>query len=300
TFSIEARFGFNKTTRGLWVLDSFKALAVGLVIGVPLLMLLLWLVNEAGRYWWLWAWASMMLFQWVMLVIYPTIIAPIFNKFTPMPESETKSAILALLSRCGFTSNGLFVMDGSKRTSHGNAYFTGLGNAKRIVFFDTLLNRLKQDELLAVLAHELGHFKNNHIKKRMIFSAIGSLIVFALLAALMNAPWFYEGLGFSPDETDSAMTRPATALVLFMLALPVFSFFLTPIASWYSRRHEFEADHYGASQTSKDALIRALVCLYEDNAATVTPDALYSMFYDSHPSAPLRIAHLSSLNPATP
>lgn len=295
TFNIETRFGFNRTTKGLWALDLIKSTVVGLIIGVPLLALLIWLMQAAGTYWWVWAWAVWMAFQLIMLVLYPTVIAPIFNKFKPLPEGETRTRIETLLQRCGFTTSGLFVMDGSRRSGHGNAYFTGMGKAKRVVFYDTLLERLNDDEIEAVLAHELGHFKRHHIKKRIVFSAILSLFILALLAWLMKQPWFFSGLGIPVAALPEAMMRPGVALSLFLLVLPTFTFLLTPLSSAYSRRHEFEADAFAAAQAPAEALISALVRLYEDDASTLTPDPLHSSFYDSHPPAAVRIAHLQQL-----
>lgn len=295
TFGIEARFGFNRTSRTLWLVDLVKSTLLSLLIGIPLIALLLWLMRAAGTLWWLWAWFVFMGVQLLMLVIYPTLIAPLFNKFEPLPEGSTRTRIEALLARCGFTASGLFVMDGSRRSGHGNAYFTGLGRAKRIVFFDTLFNRLNEDEIEAVLAHELGHFRRHHIKKRIAFSALLSLAFLALLAWLLQQPWFFNGLGIPSDQVATAMTRPGVALSLFMLVLPVFMFLFTPLGAAYSRRHEFEADAYAATHASATALEQALVRLYEDNAATLTPDPIHSAFYDSHPPAALRIAHLRSL-----
>jgi len=234
------------------------------------------------------AWIAWIAFQFLVLALYPTVIAPIFNKFSPLPEGAARSAIEALLARCGFASKGLFVMDGSRRSSHGNAFFTGFGRAKRIVFFDTLLARLAPDEVEAVLAHELGHFRLRHVMKRMAWSAALSLALLALLAFLVAAPWFYEGLG-----VPASPGRPGVALVLFFLALPVFTFLLGPLATLYSRRHEYEADAFAARHASAASLVHALVKLYEDNAATLTPDPLYSAVYDSHPPAALRIARLT-------
>ncbi len=298
TFGIETRFGFNRTSRALWGADLVKSTLLSLLIGIPLLALLLWLMRVAGTLWWLWAWLVFMTFLLLMLVIYPTLIAPLFNKFEPLPAGPARTRIEALLARCGFTANGLFVMDGSRRSGHGNAYFTGLGRAKRVVFFDTLFNRLNEDEIEAVLAHELGHFRRHHIKKRIAFSALLSLAFLALLAWLLQQPWFFSGLGIPSGEIPAAMTRPGVALSLFMLVLPVFTFLFTPLGAAYSRRHEFEADAYAAAHSSAAALEQALVRLYEDNAATLTPDPVHSAFYDSHPPAMLRIAHLRTLRHA--
>ena len=295
TFRIEERFGFNRMTLGLWLTDLGKGLAVALVLGLPLLLLVLWLMRAAGTYWWLWAWGAWMAFQLLVLVLYPTLIAPLFNKFTPMGESAARERVLALLARCGFTSAGLFVMDGSKRSGHGNAYFTGFGKAKRIVFFDTLLLRLAPEEVEAVLAHELGHYKLRHVAKRVVWSAVLSLAILALLAWLAGASWFYAGLGIPAALVPVAEARPGVALELFLLALPVFTFLLEPLSAQYSRRHEFEADAFATRHASATALAMALVKLYEDNAATLTPDPVHSAFYDSHPPAAVRIARIESL-----
>jgi STE24 endopeptidase len=289
TFGIEAKFGFNRTTRALWLADLAKGVAVAAILGIPLAALVLWLMRAAGSAWWLWAWAAWIAFQFLVLALYPTVIAPLFNKFSPMPEGAARSAIEALLARCGFTSKGLYVMDGSRRSSHGNAFFTGFGRAKRIVIFDTLLARLAPDEVEAVLAHELGHFRLRHVVKRIAWTAAASLALLALLAWLVQAPWFYEGLG-----VPAAPDRPGVALVLFFVALPVFTFALGPLASLYSRRHEFEADAFATRHASGASLAQALVKLYEDNAATLTPDPVYSAVYDSHPPAAQRIARLAA------
>ena len=289
TFGIEVRFGFNRTTRKLWFADLAKGVAIGAALGLPLAALVMWLMRAAGPLWWLWAWAAWIAFQFLLLALYPTVIAPLFNKFSPLPEGAARDAIESLLARCDFANRGLFVMDGSRRSSHGNAFFTGFGRAKRIVFFDTLLERLAPDEVEAVLAHELGHFKLKHVLKRMLWMAASSLAFLALLAWLAASPWFYEGLGVPP-----AMDRPGVALILFFLALPVFTFILAPLSSLYSRRHEFEADAFAAKHASATSLVRALTKLYEDNAATLTPDPLYSAFHDSHPPAAVRIARLEA------
>ena len=300
TFRIEERFGFNRMTLSLWLSDLAKGLAIGVALGLPLLVLVLWLMRAAGPYWWVWAWGAWMAFQLLVLVLYPTLIAPIFNKFTPMGDSPARERVEALLARCGFRSAGLFVMDGSKRSGHGNAYFTGFGKAKRIVFFDTLLVRLAPEEIEAVLAHELGHFKLRHVAKRVLWSALLSLGILALLAWLAQAPWFYAGLGIPDTMLDVAMSRPGVALELFLLALPVFTFVLEPLSSLYSRRHEFEADAFATRHASAAALSVALVKLYEDNAATLTPDPLHSAFYDSHPPAAARIARIEALSTRPP
>jgi len=290
TFAIEARFGFNRTTPGTWLADLGKGILVGTILGLPLAALVIALMRYAGDAWWLWAWAAWMGFQLLVLALYPTVIAPLFNRFTPMPQGPARARIEALLERCGFASRGLYLMDGSKRSSHGNAYFTGFGRAKRIVMFDTLVDRLAPEETEAVLAHELGHYKLKHVAKRIAWSAAMSLAFFALLAWLARSDWFYGGL-YVPPSPD----RPGVALVLFFLVLPVFTLILAPLASWYSRRHEYEADAFAAQHASADAMVSALVRLYEDNAATLTPDPMHSAFHDSHPPAALRVAHLEAL-----
>lgn len=287
TFGIEARFGFNKMTLGLYFRDAMKGLLLGASLGLPLLFAVLWLMAGMGELWWLYVWSVWVIFNLLVMYIYPTFIAPLFNRFTPLDDGEMKSRIENLLARCGFTASGLFVMDGSKRSAHGNAYFTGFGKSKRIVFFDTLLARLSGSEIEAVLAHELGHFKRHHVMKRMVGTFAFSLIFLWLLGQLMQTSWFYEGLGVSTPST-------ALALLLFFLILPSFSFLLHPLLSAYSRKHEFEADTYAAQQTHASDLISALVKLYQDNAATLTPDPLYSTFYDSHPPATARIHQLKT------
>jgi STE24 endopeptidase len=290
TFVIEERFGFNRTTWRLWLADLVKGTLVGAALGLPLVALVILLMQVAGAWWWVAAWVAWMGFQLLVLALYPTVIAPLFNKFTPLAEGPLRARIEALLARCGFATRGVFVIDGSTRSSHGNAYFTGFGRAKRIVFFDTLVERISPDETEAVLAHELGHYKLRHIAKRLLWSAIASLGAFALLAWLAQADWFYRGLYVPPSQG-----RPGVALVLFFLVLPVFTFLLTPLGAWYSRKHEFEADAYAAEHASADALASALVRLYEDNASTLTPDPVHSRFYDSHPPAVERLAHLERL-----
>jgi len=288
TFVIEVRFGFNKMSFALYLLDAIKGILLGAAIGLPLLFAVLWLMARMGGNWWLYVWGVWVTFNLLLLFIYPTFIAPMFNKFSPMQNEALKSRIENLLQKCGFTSSGLFVMDGSKRSSHGNAYFTGFGKTKRIVFFDTLLARLTTSEVEAVLAHELGHFKHRHVVKRITISFVISLVFLWLLAQLMQADWFYAGLGVSSQST-------ALALLLFFMVLPVFSFLLHPLTSAWSRKHEFEADAYAAQQTDANDLSSALVKMYQDNAATLTPDPIYSAFYDSHPPALLRINKLQSL-----
>ncbi|TAH44883.1 MAG: M48 family peptidase [Betaproteobacteria bacterium] len=288
TFVIEKRFGFNRMTPGLFAADALKEAALGVVIGLPLIALVLWLMQAMGELWWLWVWAFWLTFNVLVMLIWPTFIAPLFNKFTPLADQALKTRVEALLARCGFKSKGLFVMDGSRRSAHGNAYFTGFGAAKRIVFFDTLLDKLSPEEVEAVLAHELGHFRHRHILKRMALLAPTTLALLALLGWLMQQPWFFAGLGASATDT-------ATALALFFVVLPAFTFMLSPIASHWSRVHEYEADAYAAQQTRAADLVAALVKLYRDNASTLTPDPLYSRFFDSHPPAALRVARLQAL-----
>ena len=292
-FRLEARFGFNRMTLGLFVADHLKGLLLGAVLGLPLLAGMIWVMQSTGSAWWLWAWAFWIGFSTLMLLIFPAFIAPLFNRFEPLPDGPVKERILALLARCHFSAGGLFVMDGSRRSAHGNAYFTGFGQSRRIVFFDTLLARLDTDEVEAVLAHELGHFKKRHIIRRMVLQAVLSLACFALLGWLSGQFWFYQGLGIaiSPLQTQA----PAgVALLLFFLALPVFTLPLRPLMAWLSRRDEFEADAFAVDHASGTALVSALTKIYEDNAATLTPDPLHSAFYDSHPPATLRIAHIEA------
>ena len=291
-FTIEERFGFNRMTPALFFTDLIKGVLLGLAIGLPLLWVVLTLMTEAGEYWWVWTWFVWVAFNALMLWLFPTFIAPLFNKFKPLEDGPLKDRIENLLKRCDFTSQGLFIMDGSKRSAHGNAYFTGMGKAKRIVFFDTLIERLSPEEIEAVLAHELGHFKRQHIRKRLIQSFALSFLVLALLGWISTKAWFYLSLGVMPDITGH---NAGLALALFSLVMPVFGFFLTPINSMGSRKHEYEADSFAAEKSSAKDLISALVKLYQDNAATLTPDPLYSKFYDSHPPAPLRIAHLQQM-----
>ena len=285
-FVVEERFGFNRMTPGLFIADLAKQIALGAALGLPLLFAVLWLMDRMGAYWWLYVWVAWMAFNLVLLAIYPTVIAPLFNKFTPLADESLRARIEALLARCGFRAKGLFVMDGSKRSSHGNAYFTGLGAAKRIVFFDTLMQRLAPQEIEAVLAHELGHFKHRHVVKRIAMVSVVSLAFLAALGYLIRQDWFFNGLGVQTPST-------ALALLLFFMALPAFTFLLHPLASFYSRRHEYEADAYAARQASAGDLVHALVKLYQDNAATLTPDPVHSAFYDSHPPAAERVAHLN-------
>jgi STE24 endopeptidase len=286
TFVIEQRFGFNRSTVGVFVGDLLKQAALLFVIGGPLLALALWIMESSGGLWWLYVWLVWMTFTLVMFWAYPAVIAPLFNKFTPLENESLKQRIQALMDKCGFHSKGIFVMDGSKRSGHGNAYFTGFGSNKRIVFFDTLLESLEPQEIEAVLAHELGHFRLKHIQKRLLSTMLLSFAALALLGWLAGEPWFYTGLGVS--QPSSGM-----ALLLFMLALPVFTIFLQPLLSRLSRKHEFEADAYAVQQSSGADLIHALVKMYRENASTLTPDPLYSSFHDSHPPAPVRISHIS-------
>jgi len=287
TFVLEEKFGFNRTTIKTFIADIFKGSLLGLVLSVPLLYVVLWLMQQTGEQWWIYTWLVISGFSLFMMWVYPTWIAPIFNKFEPLEEGETLNRITSLLERCGFSSNGIFVIDGSKRSSHGNAYFSGFGRNKRIVFFDTLLKMLNDDELEAVLAHELGHFKKKHIIKGMVISFTTTLVGLAILAWLMKVEWFYTSLGISQPSTYMA-------LLLFTLILPVFTFAFQPLLSIFSRKNEFEADAFAAQQTDAKYLVQALVGLYRENASTLTPDPLYSAFYDSHPPAPVRIAHLNA------
>ncbi len=287
TFVLEEKFGFNRTTLKTFFIDMVKGGVLGLVIAVPLLYLILWLMEQSGDQWWIYTWLVISTFSIFMMWVYPTWIAPIFNKFEPLEDGETLQRITNLLNRCGFNSDGIFVIDGSKRSSHGNAYFSGFGQNKRIVFFDTLLNMLNDDELEAVLAHELGHFKKKHIIKGIFITFATTLAGLALLAWLMKADWFYTALGVSQPSTYMA-------LLLFTLIIPVFTFVFQPLFSLFSRKNEFEADAFAAQQTDAKYLIQALVGMYRENASTLTPDPLYSAFYDSHPPAPVRIAHLNA------
>ena len=288
-FNIEGRFGFNRMTPSMWVADLAKTAAVSTAFGLPLVLAVLWLMGKMGQWWWLYVWLVWVVFSLFMMAIYPAYIAPLFNKFAPMPDSSLKVRIENLLAKCGFRSSGLFVMDGSKRSSHGNAYFTGFGKTKRIVFFDTLISRLTEGEIEAVLAHELGHFKLRHVVRRMLWTFGVSLVLLGVLGYLKDKAWLYEGLGAAYPATN------AMGLLLFVLVVPVFTFLLQPLVAMYSRKHEFEADAYAARYSSPRELVNALVKLYKDNAATLTPDPLHSAFYDSHPPASLRIARLQSL-----
>ena len=288
-FHLEERFGFNRMGKQLFFVDMIKGLGVGAAIGIPLLWVILSLMAKAGDLWWLWAWVVLTVFSLLMQWIFPSFIAPLFNKFQPLPDGALKTQIEALLARCEFASQGLFVMDGSKRSAHGNAFFAGMGKAKRIVFFDTLIEKLNPGEVEAVLAHELGHFKCKHIRKRLLVSFALSFGMFALLGWISTQAWFYTDLGVMPNLNGY---NGGLALALFMLVSPVFSFFFTPLASIASRKHEYEADGFAATKSSAKDLISALVKLYQDNASTLTPDPIYTAFYSSHPPAPLRIANL--------
>ena len=286
-FKIEQSFGFNKMTPKIFFVDLLKNTIVGFLIGAPLLLFVLWIMENSGTYWWVYVWFTWLTFSLLMMWVYPAFIAPIFNKFRTLENDELKTRIENLLARNGFKSNGIFVMDGSTRSTHGNAYFTGLGANKRIVFFDTLINELSFDEIEAVLAHELGHFKCNHIRKRILLLATIFFIGLVVLGWLINQAWFYNGLGIDQMSTY-------IALLLFVMISPAFTFFMQPLFSFISRQHEFEADDFAAGQAQTENLITALVNLYRENANTLTPDPLYSAFHDSHPPAPIRIAHLKN------
>ncbi len=287
TFKIEQEFGFNKMTVGLFLADLIKGILIALIIGTPLLYLVFWLMDNLGNNWWIWVWGVLVVFNLLILVIYPTFIAPLFNKFTPLEDIELKAKIESLLQTCGFKSQGVFVMDGSKRSSHGNAYFTGLGSSKRIVFFDTLLKQLSHDEIIAVLAHELGHFKHKHIIKQMIMSFGITLIGLFIFSLLINQEWFYSSLGVSH-------INHASGLLLLFIITNIVSLPLAPLSSYLSRKNEFEADNFAKKHANKDDLINGLVKLYRDNASTLTPDELYVAFYYSHPPASIRISNLEN------
>ena len=290
TFRIEQRFGFNRMTWKLWLIDLAKGVLVGVLIGLPIAALILWIMGATGTLWWLWAWGAWMGFNLLMLVLYPTVIAPLFNKFEPLADESLKARVQALMARCGFAAKGLFVMDGSKRSAHANAYFTGFGVAKRVVFFDTLLGKLSPGEVEAVLAHELGHFKHRHVTQRIAAMFALSLAGFALLGWLCTQPWFYAGLGVAPSM---GAPNHAIALLLFLMVTPVFGFFVSPLFAQLSRRHEFQADAYACRQANGADLAAALLKLHEDNASTLTPDPMYVRFYYSHPPASERLAALT-------
>ncbi|WP_313082081.1 M48 family metallopeptidase [Pulveribacter sp.] len=303
TFVLEQRFGFNQMTPRLWLADLTKSTLLGALIGLPLAALVLWLMHAAGPLWWLWAWAAWMGFNLLLMVVYPLFIAPLFNKFQPLADEALRTRVTALMQRCGFTARGLFVMDGSRRSAHANAYFTGFGAAKRVVFYDTLLKQLSGDEVEAVLAHELGHFHHKHIARRLVALFALTLVGFALLGWLSTRGWFYTGLGVVPNlSLEGSAPNDALALLLFLLAAPVFTVFLTPLMAQLSRKHEFQADAYAAAQADGGQLASALLKLYEDNASTLTPDPVYARFYYSHPPATERLARLPAapLQGATP
>ena len=289
TFGLEERFGFNKITPGLWAADLVKGLVLAAVIGLPIAALIVWLMGAAGALWWLWAWAVWMGFNLLVLVLYPTVIAPMFNKFQPLDDEALRTRVTALMQRCGFAAKGLFVMDGSRRSAHANAYFTGFGAAKRVVFYDTLLKQLNPGEVDAVLAHELGHFKHKHIIQRVAMMFAVSLAGFALLGWLSQQLWFFTGLGVRPQL---AAPNDGLALLLFLMVVPVFSYFVSPLSARLSRKHEFQADAYACQQASGQDLSSALLKLYKDNASTLTPDPVYARFYYSHPPASERLARL--------
>ena len=289
TFRLEERFGFNKMTFKLWLADMLKSTLLGALIGLPIAALILWIMGAAGTLWWLWAWGAWMGFNLLLMLVYPSFIAPLFNKFKPLDDPTLKARVTALMKRCGFAAKGLFVMDGSTRSAHANAYFTGFGASKRVVFYDTLLRQLNAGEVEAVLAHELGHFKHRHIVKRLVAMFALSLAGFALLGWVSVQAWFYTGLGVAPNM---AAPNNALALLLFMLAVPVFGFFVAPLSARLSRKHEFEADAYAIAQTSGADLSAALLKLYQDNASTLTPDPVFVKFYYSHPPASERLARM--------
>jgi STE24 endopeptidase len=289
TFRLEQRFGFNKMTWRMWLADAVKGAVVGVVVGLPLAALILWIMGATGALWWLWAWGAWVAFNLLLMLIFPMFIAPLFNKFEPLDDAGLKARVTALMQRCGFAAKGLFVMDGSRRSAHANAYFTGFGSSKRVVFYDTLLRQLDAGEVEAVLAHELGHFRHRHIVKRMAMLFAMSFAGFALLGWLSGQSWFYTGLGVQPNL---AAPNDAVALLLFMLVVPVFGFFVAPLPARLSRRHEFEADAYAVAQTSRADLSAALLKLYRDNASTLTPDPVYVNFYYSHPPASERLARM--------
>ncbi len=291
TFVIEERFGFNRITPALYAVDAAKQLLIGVALGIPLLFLVLWLMSVMGSLWWLWVWCAWVGFNLLVIAIYPSLIAPLFNKFTPLEDEQLRIRIGNLLAKCGFRARGLFVMDSSRRSSHGNAYFTGFGRARRIVLFDTLIARLSPAGIEAVLAHELGHFRHRHVWKRMALLFSGTFALLALLGWLIDANWFFAGLNVHSQST-------AMALILFLMAVPVFTFPLQPLSSMYSRMQEYEADSFAAKHTAPKELVQALINLYQDNAATLTPDPLHSAFYDSHPPAIERVARLRAIAPA--
>ena len=291
TFVLEQKFGFNKMTWKLWLSDSIKGLALGLVLGVPLIAMVLWLMQAGGVYWWIWTWCALVIWQLFLMAIAPNVIMPLFNQFTPLEDESLKARVNGLMQRAGFTAKGFFVMDGSKRSAHSNAFFTGFGSSKRVVFFDTLLKQLTPSEMEAVLAHELGHFKHRHIVKMIATSFVMTFLGLALLGYASQQIWFYTGLGVMPNLTGG---NEAVALLLFMLVVPVLTFLFAPISSWRSRVQEYEADAYAISQTPAADLSSALLKLYQDNASTLTPDPWYVKFYYSHPPASLRLARMKN------
>ncbi len=295
TFRLEQRHGFNRMSWGMWLGDLLKQSLVGVLIGAPIAALILWLMGAAGQQWWLWAWGAWVGFTLLLMVVFPIFIAPLFNKFEPLQDTELAGRITALMTRCGFTAKGFFVMDGSRRSAHANAYFTGMGASKRVVFFDTLLSKLTHSEVEAVLAHELGHFKHRHVLKRMVMMFAMSLLGFALLGWLSNQIAFYNGLGVAPNI---GVPNDALALLLFMLALPPFMFFVSPVFAHFSRRDEYQADAYACAQSSGQDLAGALIKLYKDNSATLTPDPVYVRFHYSHPPASERLAAMRALSPS--
>ena len=291
TFGVEQRFGFNNMTWRLWLSDMVKGVALGLILGLPIVWLVLWLMQAGGHLWWLYAWGALVAYQLFVMWIAPNVIMPLFNKFTPLEDETLKERVSRLMARAGFTAKGFFVMDGSRRSAHSNAFFTGFGASKRVVFFDTLLKQLSPDEMEAVLAHELGHFKHRHILKMMATSFVMTLLGLALLGWLSQQPWFYTGLGVMPNM---ASANDALALLLFLMVGPLFTFFLSPLSSGRSRRFEFEADAYAVAHSDGKHLAGALLKLYQDNASTLTPDPLYVAFYYSHPPASQRLARMTA------
>lgn len=291
TFGVEQRFGFNNMTWRLWLSDMVKGVALGLILGLPIVWLVLWLMQAGGHLWWLFAWGALVAYQLFVMWIAPNVIMPLFNKFTPLQDETLKERVSRLMARAGFTAKGFFVMDGSRRSAHSNAFFTGFGASKRVVFFDTLLKQLSPDEMEAVLAHELGHFKHRHILKMMATSFVMTLLGLALLGWLSQQPWFYTGLGVMPNM---ASANDALALLLFLMVVPLFTFFLSPLSAGRSRRFEFEADAYAVAHSDGKHLAGALLKLYQDNASTLTPDPLYVAFYYSHPPASQRLARMTA------
>jgi len=286
TFKIEEKHGFNKSTTSLFFSDYVKQIIIfTLIFGSFISFVVLWLMNYMGQYWWIYTWAFISLFSLIMIWVYPTFIAPLFNKFSPLSDKELEIKIKSLITKSGFQSNGIFVMDGSRRSSHGNAYFTGMGESKRIVFFDTLLKDMSHDEIEAILAHELGHFHHKHIRKNIVSTFLATLIGLALLGYLIDQEWFFSGLGITEVNNHNA-------LIVFTIVAPVFTFLISPISNMLSRKHEFEADNFAATHTDAKNLISSLIKLYKENASTLTPDKIYSTFHHSHPPASERIGEL--------